>query len=535
MKRLLLLVILFTLIFQNKELLGQAAREDLEYDGNELMATGYSSHYKRALEIFLSLDKRVKGKNPSYRYKAAICYLNTNVDKTKAVEFLESIKKEDQADFDEDFFYYLGKAYHYAYRFDEAMTQFNYFLDNAKKKDDRKPEVLRFIEMCKVAKYMYANPVEMTSNNLGSVVNSIGADYTPVISADESIMLFTSRREGNVGGKRDLYGNYTAREGDFYEDVYISFKTDDSWQSPINIGEAINTKGHDAVIALSPDGQTLFIYRSDSVKYGNIFACSLEGNEWGRPVKLPEPINTKYWEGSCSINPDGNELYFASNRPGGFGGKDIYLVRKLPNGSWAAPFNLGPNVNTKYDEDAPYIHVDGKTLYFSSYGHNSMGGFDVFQTRSENGKFKSPLNLGYPINTTEDDVFFALSADGKRGYYSCTKEDGFGQQDIYVVNMPQTDASPDAVTLLKGILKTSTGEIASGASIIVSDDRTGELVGVFKPNAETGKYLIVIPQGKKYTLRIESIGYRSLTENISTEIKDGYDELKRNFSLEKSE
>jgi len=530
----LLVILLASFCILSFSVNGQTSREDLELDANELMATGHTAYCKRALDIFLSLDKRVKGRNPSYKYKAAICYLNTNINKPKAVEFLEAINEEDRGQFKASYHYYLGKAYHYAYKFDDATSQFNEFLGKAKKKDERKPEVLRLIEMCRVAKSMVSNPIAITTRSIGDQVNSIGPEYTPVISADESVLIFTSRREGNIGGKMDLFGNYTAREGEFYEDIYVSYKREDgTWDLPINLGEPINTKGHDAVIGLSPDGQTLFIYKSDSVKWGNIFACTLEGREWSRPVKLPSPINTKNWEGSCSINPDGNELFFASNRPGGFGGKDIYMIRKLPDGTWAEPFNLGPGVNTKEDEDAPYIHVDGKTLYFSSKGHNSMGGFDIFHSKVEDGKATSPQNLGYPVNTTEDDVFFALSADGKRGYYSCTKEGGLGEQDLYVIDMPKTSAAPDAVTLLKGILKTTEGDVASNARIIVTDDTSGELVGVFKPNAVTGKYLIVIPQGKKYTLKIESSGYQSLTENISTELKKGYDELKKNYSLEK--
>ena len=209
----------------------------------------------------------------------------------------------------------------------------------------------------------------------------------------------------------DLDGTPSNRKGDYYEDVFISYKEEEGWSKPKNIGPVINSHGHDAAIGLSPDGQTLYLYRSDSVKWGNIFACRLNGEIWESPMKLKAPINSKNWEGSCSINADNNILFFVSNRPEGFGGKDIYMIRKLPNGEWAAPKNLGPTINTPEDEDAPFIHVDGQTLYFSSKGHKSMGGYDIFKTTYNEGGWSTPTNIGYPINTAEDDRFFVLSPD----------------------------------------------------------------------------------------------------------------------------
>jgi len=526
-------ILLFSIVLTFYSSLGQLSREELFLDARELMSYDNSAYYKRALQILDGLNERTKGKNDEYKYYLSICYLNTNIDKKKAAELLITIEKGEKH-FGASFYYFLGLANHYAYRFDKAITSFESFLEKAKKKDKRRVEVVRYMEMCKVAKSMIKNPVNgVKIENLGVNVNSVGPEYTPIISADETVLIFTSRREGSTGGKMDLDGKSSARNGDYFEDVFISHKNNEVWSKPANIGKAINSNGHDAAIGLSPDGQTLYIYRSDSVKWGNIFACQLNGNEWGAPKKLPAPINSKFWEGSCSVNADNNVLFFVSNRPDGFGGKDIYMIRKLPNGIWAAPKNLGPTINTAEDEDAPFIHVDGKTLYFSSKGHKSMGGYDIFKSTYNEGAWTTPVNIGYPINTAEDDRFFVLSPDGRRGYYAVTKGDGFGDQDLYLVHMPVSEStSPEAVTLLKGLLKTADGKVAGDAIITVSDEKTGTLMGVFRPNKATGKYLIVIPQGKKYEIKVEAQGYLPHKENISTPLTGDYDELNKNITLQ---
>jgi hypothetical protein len=531
MKRIVLILSILS-IFSSS--LAQTSREDLFYDAKELMAFDNSAYNKRALEILKGLNERVKGRKDDYKYYLAICYIKTNVDKKKAAELLYTIK-DGPKKFKYDWHYWMGLANHYAYRFDKAIQSYEAFLAEAKKKDKRKIEVLRLIEMCKVAKDMIQNPVSgVRIENMGRTVNSEGSEYTPIISADESVMIFTSRREGSTGGKMDLQGKPSSRTGDYYEDVFFTTKKEEEWGIPKNIGPSVNSLGHDAAIALSPDGQTLYIYRSDSVKYGNIFACDLDGEYWGKPRKLPEPINSKFWEGSCSVNADNNMMFFVSNRPGGIGGKDIYMIRKLPNGEWAEPMNLGPTINTQYDEDAPFIHVDGKTLYFSSQGHRSMGGYDIFKTTYEDGKWSTPVNIGYPINTTEDDRFFVLSADGLRGYYAVTKGDGFGEQDLYIVHMKRNEnTAPEAVTLLKGFVKTDNDLVIENALISVVDQTTGELIGVFKPNKSTGKFLIVIPQGKKYLLKVDANGYKGYSENIETKVSGDYNELNKNVTLSK--
>ena len=180
---------------------------------------------------------------------------------------------------------------------------------------------------------------------------------------------------------------------------------EDIWLEPKPI-ESINTESHDACIALSIDGQTLFMYNNSEENGGDIYYSRLDGDEWGVPVPLPGEVNTKYWEGHMTISSDEKVMYFSSDRPGGLGGRDIYKAEKLANGEWGNVTNLGPTINTSKNEDAPYLHLDKRTLYFSSEGFNSMGGYDVFYSEIDNGEWTEPINMGCPINTTENDKFY---------------------------------------------------------------------------------------------------------------------------------
>jgi outer membrane protein OmpA-like peptidoglycan-associated protein len=239
------------------------------------------------------------------------------------------------------------------------------------------------------------------------------------------------------------------------------------------------------------------------------------------PVKLNENINSSKWEGSVSVSADGSVLYFSSEREGGFGGKDIYRSKRLPNGQWGKATNMGPAINTPYDDDAPVIHPDGITLYFSSQGHNSMGGFDIFNTTlNDSGFWSKPVNLGYPVNTTDDDIFYAPTADNKRAYYSSFRNDGFGEKDIYMITLPEKVEAPLAV--YTGEITSLMGGVPEGATITVKDNATGEVVGVYTPNSSTGKYLFILPPGKNYNITYEAEGYLFQSENLDVSDSSSY-------------
>ncbi len=253
--------------------------------------------------------------------------------------------------------------------------------------------------------------VEQIITNLGETVNTPYDEFSPIISSDGLMMIFTSTRPIL---KEDI-----AKKVQGFENVYVSYYNDMvwKWSEAKMLGETINQPGkNNSPIALSNDGQRMLLYRGDPD--GNIYESVLNGDEWSEPVKLPEPINSSKHESSASIAPDGRTIYFVSNRKGGEGKLDIWLCRQDNTGSWGKAENLGGAINTPEDEEGVFIHPDGKTLYFSSMGHNTSGGFDIYRSVFENGGWSSAVNLGNSINTPEDDLFFTLTADGKTGYYS---------------------------------------------------------------------------------------------------------------------
>src|ERR1019366_3454891 len=381
------------------------------------------------------------------------------------------------------------------------------------KDQEMKEEVIRQIEMCKVGKELTASPVKIKIENMGKNINSSYADYSPVLSADEATMIFTTRRSESTGGKLD-------DSGLFFEDIYISHKIDSIWSPAVSIGPPINTDGNEATVGISVDGQIILIYKDDNGD-GNIYATSLNGDQWTTPKKLNDNINTKAWEPSAFISADGNTLYFTSNRDGGFGGRDIYKSNKLPDGEWAKATNLGSIINTPYDEDASFIHPDGVTLYFSSNGHNTMGGFDIFSTSlSANNEWTNPVNIGYPINTTEDDIFYVVSPDNKRAYYSSLKEGGIGEKDNYMITFSEYKEPP--LTLLKGVITDICGRVPPVIDITVTDNETEKVVGIYHSNSKTGQYLFILPPGKNYNITYESEGYLFHSENLDVSINTNY-------------
>jgi len=475
--------------------------------------------YPKAKKIYLELLK-VDSLNAELNYKMGVCMLLAENDKVNSAPYFE---RASNAGFVEAH-YYLGNFYHLQNEFDKAIRYYSMYLNaDKKRKDIENEEVLFRIESTNRAKEMMALPVDVEIENMGQSINTKYHEYVPIISADESVLIFTSRREGSTGGKKDPYGRY-------YEDIYISYKENGKWTSPVDIGANINTDNYDAGVGLSSDGYTLIVYKTNkSQTGGDLYWSGLEGNVWQAPIKYDDNINSDYVEPSASLSSDGNKIYFSSNRPGGLGGRDIYRAVRFPNGEWSLPTNLGPHINTPYDDDAPFIHPDDKTLYFSSKGHSTMGGYDIFKSSlQEDDSWTAPENLGYPINTTDDDRYFVLSADGKRGYYSSEKKEGFGDQDLYVIHLP--DATRD-LTLIRGIVTSETTGEALQALITIRNYETKKMEALHKSNSITGKFLLVIPPGKKMRMTIDVPGYQGHQEVLYYPSDEGFKTLEKSFLL----
>jgi len=479
--------------------------------------------YLGALKLYKKLYE-VDTISAQLQFKIGTCMLMAYGDKRGSAPYF--IKASD-AGFTEAH-YYVANWYHLEGEFEKAVERFQKYKEAEDKKLYDPTEIDERIQASLRAKEMVKHPVDVKIENIGYVINTKYSEYVPVISADESVLIFTSRREGSTGGKLDPYGQY-------FEDVYISYKQDDKWTPPKSIGSNINKDNHDACVALSADGFTLITYKTnESLTGGDLYYSNLEGNTWELPKKYGPEINSEYLEASASIASDGNKIYFSSNRPDGYGGKDIYRVMKLPHGDWSLPQNLGPQINTPYDDDAPFIHPDGLTLYFSSMGHKSMGGHDIFKsTLKEDLTWTEPENLGYPINTTDDDMYFVLSADGRRGYYSSGKEGGYGDQDIYIIRLPYEFKD---LTIIKGVV-TSADSLGKPlkAKITLRDFNTKKIEGIYHSNSVTGKYLLVIPPNKKFKMSVEAAGHYSYIDFVDFPEDGGFSTINKPIRLEKVE
>ena len=529
------------------------ALDELE-QGDKLFKLGIG-HYKEALLHYLSAEK-INPNNALLNYKIGKCYLLGHIYKIKSISYFEKAYTLNSF-VDKELLYYLGRAYHINSEWEKAIDNYQKFLNNLPADSEvNAEEIKKRITECNHGIYFTANPERVFIDNAGSVLNSQYPEYGAIISADESVLMFTSKRPETTGGEKDSYNNY-------FEDIYISYRVNKQWTIPVNIGEAINTKGHDATINLSPDGQKLMIYKDDNGD-GNIYECELVGDVWSKPKKMSKSINSPYKESSASYSFDQKTIYFVSNRvENSLGGLDIFVSHwDEEKQRWKEASNLGSTINTKYDEEGVFMHPDGKTLYFSSKGHNSMGGYDIFKTTYENGNWTLPINLGYPINTPDDDVFFSISGSGRHGYYSSFNIDGYGEKDIYRITFlgpekpmvlssednliaseispikeiaiePRVEINKVRLTILKGIVRDKDAKQPLESVLEIIDNTTGLMVSTVASNSSTGKYLVSLPSGRNYGLAVKAEGYLFHSENINIPKEAAFAEVHKDIFMSK--
>ncbi|MGZ4159070.1 MAG: hypothetical protein ACXVED_18900, partial [Bacteroidia bacterium] len=470
-----------------------------------------------ALPIFDKLQQS-HPKELYLKYVTGICGLYRSDMHEKSLEFLSAVYEKNKKA--ANIKYDLARAYHYNYKFDEALAILNDYV-KGKITPQQKKDAEQLIEYCNNGKILVAAPVDAKIDNIGDIVNTVGEEYVPVVSSDESVMIFTYRGDLSTGGLQNSY-NQADSFGVYYEDVFITHKENNNWVTPVSIGSNINTNAHDAAIALSNDGQKLFIFKDDSYDGGDIYISKLDSNNWGAPQKLKGDVNTAAWEGSASLSADEKTLYFSSERPGGYGGRDLYKATLMLDSTWGDVKNLGPTINTALNDDAPFIHPDGKTLIYSSEGLNSMGSYDIFQTtyNSADSSWSTPKNLGYPINTPDDDRYFILSTDGKRGYYASGKAGGFGLHDIYVVDMP--DSFQPVVAMVKGIVTKENVPVRADVQVDMTDNN--QLYGKYKSNAESGNYLVNLVPGHNYKITYKLKGFSDQVQTFDATSLNAYTE-----------
>ncbi|QNE40554.1 OmpA family protein [Hymenobacter sp. NBH84] len=511
------------------------------------------SRYELALPHYLAAQK-FNPDNAQLNLKIGDCYLHSGF-KPKALAYLQKAYKLNP-DVDPTIHYLLGRGLHLNARWPEAIKEYKAAQPNASSKDKAAwaADIQKKIKECENGQQFLRKPARVFIDNAGAGVNSPYPDYGPVISADESVILFTSRRATSTGGQKD------PETGGFFEDIYQSTRLPDGqWSQAMNLSAPINTDGHDATVGLAPDGQRLLVYVEDNG--GDLHESELHGTEWRKPQTLGTRINSRGHESSAAYSPDGRTLYFVTDKEGGLGGRDIYRIQ--PEGRGPAQ-NLGPNINTPYGEEGVYLHPDGKTMYFSSEGHNSMGGYDIFKSVYEKGQWSKPENLGWPINTPDDDVFFVISASGRHGYYSSFREDGLGSKDIYQITFLGPEKAPvlnqedqllasraqpvketllaaavpiatAQVTILKGTVTDDMTHQPVEATIEVVDNVLNQTIAAFRANAQSGRYLVSLPSGVNYGIVVRQDGYLFHSENFDVPAGAAYAEVVKDIALKKAD
>lgn len=499
------------------------------------------NRYSTALPLLKEVYENDKS-NANINYNLGISILNSFNEKEKkgALPYLKEASKSASPNYTYisakekkapvEVWYYLGKAQHSDYQFLEAIESFKKFKTYVNEKHFLYNEIEKHISMSTYAQQSVLNPVNIKTTNLGAKLNGFYPDFSPVVRIDESAIYYTSRRLRKDSSNFEIYDPI---DGMLFEDIYVSLREEDgSWGEPYALN--INTEGHEATVNLSIDGRTLYIYK-DINGNGELFESNLENDSagieaWSEPKKLGSNINSKAYETHVTITPDGKRLYFISDRDGGLGGKDIYFCNRLPTGNWALAQNAGPILNSDHNEDGVYMHPDGKTMYFSSDGHESMGGYDIMYSVDTDTGWSRPTNLGYPINSVDDDVFFVTTPDGKRAYYSSFKEDGYGEKDIYLLEL--IDAEEVALTLYRGEFTFVDRYVPpSGAQVTITNNTTGELVGVYTPRQRDGQFSAILDPNQSYHFVYEADAYETYEEDIYVSSAGNYQEIYKDIKL----
>lgn len=526
-------------------------------DVKSLIATGDKYYgkkdYKNALATFLAAYE-LNPDDALVNYKIGLAYLYSET-KSKAALYIDKAYRLNPA-VNPDIDYHLGIAFQNTNEFKKAIEHFERFKSKKKELGSIADEK---IAECHIADSLSQNELNVVIENLGSVVNTPYNDYSPIISADGNTLIFTSNRTDDPS---------KAKANQNYEDIYVSRKSASGWSEPKLISSNINIKYNDAAASLSPDGKTLFLYYEEGE--GDIYTSTLNGDQWSKPEPLNKNINTSmFWETCASVSADGQKLYFASNRPGGIGELDLYVSQLDGKGQWGKAVNLGPVINTPENEDSPFIHHDGVTLYFSSDGHPNLGNSDIFFSEFKNNKWSKPENIGWPLNSWEYDGFFTLSPDKKKGYFSTVKEGGLGDADIYSIaflepkykpkpkpvvakveekaktEVPKQEEFVDpmiqvhkdmkVVTLLRGKVIDEASAAPLSAVISLVNNETNQVITKLNSNPVTGEFELVIPHGGNYGVATEKSGYLFNSINFNLPQFAEYQEIDTHIIMVKAE
>jgi outer membrane protein OmpA-like peptidoglycan-associated protein len=520
--------------------------------GDVFFYRGSESDLAKALTHYLKADT-FNHYSTNLSYKIGVCFLNS-LQKFTSLEYLIFAYEKAPVDTKyDDIDFYLGQAYHLNEKWDKAIEHYRTYKEEVVRKDKNLAfYVNKKMGECRTGQKLSDNPIRVWVENLGPEVNSEYSDFGPVISADNRVLFFTSRRADTKGGEKDETGMYL-------EDIYVSKRSfEGDWLKAENIGSPVNTETHDATVGLAPDGKSLLTYHGVSKNDGNILITKQnDDGTWMQTTDMGSDVNTKYHETAATLSFDEKTLFFVSDKPGGFGKHDIYIAHwDEENNAWGKAENVGPTINTEFDEKGVFFHTDNKTLYFSSQGHKTMGGLDIFKSEydSETKEWSRPINIGSPINTPDDDVYFVMTGNERYAYYSSFRANGLGEKDIYKVTFLGEEKEPllayvdivddnfinefkstslfvdKSLVMLKGSV--TDGDTKTPLMTIVSiiDGNTNEKIANITTDGN-GNYMQVVEAGKEYAISTSLSGYTIASQRVKTNKSDSGTEIEANLEL----
>ena len=469
--------------------------------------------YLRALEVYDSLWD-IRPNQIYLQYMTGVCHIYKSDGREKAFDILKELKGE--PGFDEVTFY-MARAKHLNYNFQEAIDLYNEFLEVDKPSGSRRINTLQFIENCKNGIEIMSRRIGLSLEMLVPPSNDRNSQYSPVLSPDGMKLYYTNRGEDSKGDMMDEKSKKTTL-GKHYEDTFVAenIGSDDEivFSEGTSLSDNINLPGiHEAPLSLSYNNQMLFVYVSGAKANEDIYVSYNQNDTgWTVPI-IVKGINTPHWEGHAMLGPDNKTLFFSSDRPGGYGKRDLYMSTMKPDSTYERAVNLGPKINTPFNEDAPFIYTDGKSLYFASEAHGSMGGYDIFYTTYDSASqtWDDQQNLGYPINTTDDDRFYYISVDGEWGYFSSARGSGENLHDIYRIK-PGTFERLNSLVLLIGTIYID--DVPSSAIAKIMAEPTGDVLATLVSDSITGEFIYSLLPGREYKISLLADGFPPKIEYV---------------------
>ena len=512
--------------------------------GSALAQKMYSTKSKKAIKIYedsehfmarrqysevinmlnMALERDIKFTEAHLRL--AFCYKMLNNVESQKSHLEAVIEYTDTSTRYLNVYFSLGEAYYLTQEYDKALKVLSDFLKSQGINQRLIPEAEWLLENVYFAKDALMDALEIDPVMLPPIINTGPLQYFPVLTGDEQKIFFTKRQ-----GAHPRYD----------ENIFVSTRDDKgNWTMPVSISANINTANNEGTCSISADGKVL-IFTSCQGR-GSIGSCDLyiayrEGNDWSRPVNLGPNVNSQHWDSQPSLSADGRKIYFVSERPGGIGGRDIWLSYLSDNDEWQPAINLGTSINTRRDEVSPFIHVNGQTLYFASKGYPGFGGYDLYYAEYTNGEWTKPRNLGWPVNTPQDQISLFVTTDGQGAYYSLDsyEQSGLPLSMIYYFDVPPEISVSNRSFYVKGTIRDEKTGAPLKARVELRDVIKNELVSVVSSDSVFGEYIMILTEGSEYALYVERPGYILESRNFNLPRGSDRKPVVMNFSLRKSE